>query len=70
MAPHFLEKVRQHVRLAETTIATCEAIEASDGRCATDVPMSKSSADAKVAEAKKAAGLAKDLATKMSRTAR
>ncbi len=70
MAPHFLDKVRQHVRLAETTIATCEAIEASDGRCATDVPMSKSSADAKVAEAKKAAGLAKDLATKMSRTAR
>ena len=69
MAPHFLDKVRQHVRLAETTIATCEAIEASDGRCATDVPMSKSSADAKVAEAKKAAGLAKDLATKMSRTA-
>ncbi len=70
MAPHFLDKVRQHVRLAETTIATCEAIEASDGRCATDVPMSKSSADAKVAEAKKAAGLAKDLATQMSRTAR
>ena len=35
MAPHFLDKVRQHVRLAETTIATCEAIEASDGRCAT-----------------------------------